>query len=142
LAKNINKVVNATVAVEGDVVENLKLLLPFIKPVPRKSWFEQLDEWKQKYPFSFVPSKKGGVLKPQEVIVELNEQCKDIKHKVIITTGVGQHQMWACQYFRWRHPRSWVSSGGLGIIKLIRNNGLWTSIRHWCKSGSSRQNSN
>jgi acetolactate synthase-1/2/3 large subunit len=63
-------------------------------------WFDQLNEWKSKYPFSFTPSDAKGPLKPQEVIVELNNQCKDIKDKVIITSGVGQHQMWACQYYR------------------------------------------
>ena len=121
--KNIDKVVNSTVSVEGDVVENLKIMLPYIKPHPRKNWFDQLDEWKAKYPFSFEPSLPGALMKPQEVIVELNEQCKNIKDKVIITTGVGQHQMWACQFYRyfiinnrWRHPRTWISSGGLGTM--------------------------
>ena len=99
--KQIDKVVNSTVSVEGDVVANLKLMLPYIKPHPRKNWFDQLDEWKSKYPFSFEPSKPGQLLKPQEIIVELDKQCKDIKDKVIITTGVGQHQMWACQFYRY-----------------------------------------
>ena len=42
-----------------------------------------------------------------------------VEEKVIITTGVGQHQMWACQYYRWTEPRSWVSSGGLGVSRRI-----------------------
>jgi acetolactate synthase-1/2/3 large subunit len=78
----------------------LKLLLPFIKPQPRTHWFDQIEEWKQKYPFDFVPSGPNETLKPQEIIQELNRATKDIKHKVIISTGVGQHQMWACQFFR------------------------------------------
>ncbi|KAJ3350894.1 Acetolactate synthase, mitochondrial, partial [Kappamyces sp. JEL0680] len=110
MPKNINKVVKVNGFVEGDVATNVELMLPFIKPQPRKHWFDQLDEWKAKYPFSFVPSVEGAPLKPQEVIQELNEQCKDIKDKVIITTGVGQHQMWACQFY------SWISSGGLGTM--------------------------
>jgi acetolactate synthase-1/2/3 large subunit len=116
MPKNINKVVNATVAVEGDVAANLELMLPFIKPQPRKQWFDQLNEWKSKYPYSYVPSAPGASMKPQEVIEELNTQTKDIKHNVIISTGVGQHQMWACQFYRWREPRSWISSGGLGTM--------------------------
>ncbi|KAI8896204.1 acetolactate synthase [Globomyces pollinis-pini] len=116
MPKNINKVVPCTLAIEGDVADNLELMLPYIKPQPRTLWFDQLNEWKQKYPFSFVPSVEGSPLKPQECIQELNEQVKDIKDKVIITTGVGQHQMWACQYYRWREPRSWISSGGLGTM--------------------------
>jgi acetolactate synthase-1/2/3 large subunit len=116
MPKNINKVVNAHVSVEGDVAANVELMLPYIKPQPRKLWFEQLNEWKQKYPFSYVPSQDGNPMKPQEVIEELNNQTKDIKHNVIITTGVGQHQMWACQFYRWRYPRTWISSGGLGTM--------------------------
>ena len=98
MAKNINKVVRVNGFVEGDVATNLKLMLPLIKHQPRKLWFDQLDEWKQKYPFTFTPSLPGGKLKPQEVIQELNNQTKNIKDQVIITTGVGQHQMWACQF--------------------------------------------
>lgn len=116
MPKNINKVVQVTGSVEGDVATNCEHMLPFIKPMPRKAWFEQLDEWKQKYPFTFTPSVPGSPMKPQEVIQELNTQVKDIKEKVIITSGVGQHQMWACQYYRWRHPRTWISSGGLGTM--------------------------
>jgi acetolactate synthase-1/2/3 large subunit len=116
LPKNINKVVQVNGYVEGDVATNVELMLPYIKSVPRKAWFDQLDEWKSKYPFSYLPSLPEGPLKPQEVIEELNEQCKDIKEKVIITTGVGQHQMWACQYYRFTEPRSWISSGGLGTM--------------------------
>jgi acetolactate synthase I/II/III large subunit len=116
MPKNINKVVQVTDSVEGDVATNCQHMLPFIKPAPRKAWFEQLDEWKLKYPFTFTPSLPGAPIKPQEVIQELNTQVKDIKDKVIITSGVGQHQMWACQYYRWRHPRTWISSGGLGTM--------------------------
>ncbi|KAJ3251403.1 Acetolactate synthase, mitochondrial [Boothiomyces macroporosus] len=116
MPKNINKIVNATLAIEGDVTTNLEQMLPYIKPQPRTTWFEQLDEWKEKYPFTFVPSEPGNPMKPQEVIKELNDQVKDIKHKVIITSGVGQHQMWACQFYRWREPRTWISSGGLGTM--------------------------
>jgi acetolactate synthase-1/2/3 large subunit len=41
------------------------------------------------------------------------------EEKVVISTGVGQHQMWACQYYRWTEPRSWVSSGGLGVSGAV-----------------------
>eukprot|EP00128_Syssomonas_multiformis_P006006 Colp12_sorted_trinity150504_noHs@27100 len=58
----------------------------------------------------------GGAIKPQAVIEELYRQTAHMSDKVTITTGVGQHQMWAAQYYRWRHPRSWISSGGLGTM--------------------------
>ena len=55
-------------------------------------------------------------MKPQEVIEELEVQTKDRKDDVVVSTGVGQHQMWAAQFFRWREPRSMVTSGGLGTM--------------------------
>lgn len=55
-------------------------------------------------------------MKPQEVVEALDSWCETHgKENVIISTGVGQHQMWAAQHYRWRSPRSWVSSGGLGV---------------------------
>ncbi|KAG0050407.1 Acetolactate synthase, mitochondrial [Gryganskiella cystojenkinii] len=113
--KNINKVVQATEAIEGDVTENLTKLLPLIESTERKEWFSKLGQWKERFPFYHV-QEPHGLLKPQTVIQELNKQTEHMKEKVIISTGVGQHQMWAAQYFRWRHPRSLVTSGGLGTM--------------------------
>jgi acetolactate synthase-1/2/3 large subunit len=93
-----------------------RLLLPQLKHKPRATWFAQINEWKRKHPFRFEPSLPGKKLKPQRIIEELDIQTRDIKDKVIITTGVGQHQMWAAQYFRWRHPRTFITSGGLGTM--------------------------
>ncbi|KAG0338878.1 Acetolactate synthase, mitochondrial [Podila humilis] len=115
MPKNINKVVQATEAIEGDVTENLTKLLPLIETSERKEWFSKINEWKNQFPFYHVQD-PNGVLKPQTVIQELNKQTEHMKEKVIISTGVGQHQMWAAQYFRWRHPRSFVTSGGLGTM--------------------------
>jgi acetolactate synthase I/II/III large subunit len=55
-------------------------------------------------------------MKPQEVVEELDRQTAHRKEDIIVSTGVGQHQMWAAQHFRWRHPRSFVTSGGLGTM--------------------------
>jgi acetolactate synthase-1/2/3 large subunit len=115
MPRNINKVVPATEAVEGDVTENLAKLLPLIEFSERREWFASIAQWKDKYPF-YHQQDPSGTLKPQTVIQELNKQTEHYKEKVIITTGVGQHQMWAAQYFRWRHPRSFVTSGGLGTM--------------------------
>ncbi|KAJ3150750.1 Acetolactate synthase, mitochondrial [Irineochytrium annulatum] len=114
--KNINKVVQVDEAVEGDVTTNIKQLLPLVENRPRTAWFDQLTTWKKKYPFFYVPSVEGAPLKPQAVIEELNKQTAHMKENVLISTGVGCHQMWAAQYFRWRNPRSWISSGGLGTM--------------------------
>lgn len=61
-------------------------------------------------------SGEGARIKPQEVIEELDKQTTSIKDDVIVSTGVGQHQMWAAQHYRWRHPRSMITSGGLGTM--------------------------
>lgn len=117
LPKNINKVVQATEAVEGDVAENLALLLPHIKEIAeRPEWFSQINDWKKRFPFDFERETPGSMIKPQTVIEELSKQTENMKEKTIITTGVGQHQMWAAQHFRWRHPRTMITSGGLGTM--------------------------
>ncbi|KAG8963416.1 Acetolactate synthase, mitochondrial [Tulasnella sp. 419] len=114
--KNINKVVDATVPILGDVIENLNQLVPLIRSQPRTKWFKDIKAWKEQYPFTYEKSKSGERMKPQEVIEELDRQTQHKKRDTIITTGVGQHQMWAAQHYRWRTPRSMISSGGLGTM--------------------------
>ncbi|ORX99928.1 acetolactate synthase [Basidiobolus meristosporus CBS 931.73] len=116
MPKNINKVVQVTEAIEGDVTENLGKMLPMIQHVNRDAWFSKIKTWKQKYPFVYPNDAPEGKMKPQAVLEELNRQLENVKEKTIITTGVGQHQMWAAQYLRWRHPRTFITSGGLGTM--------------------------
>jgi acetolactate synthase I/II/III large subunit len=118
--KNINKVVDTSIPIIGDVTENLAAMLPLVKFSERAAWFKDIKEWKEKYPFVYVKSnpEKGEKMKTQEVIEELDRQVTPYKENVIITTGVGQHQMWAAQHFRWRYPRSMISSGGLGVCTI------------------------
>nr|GAT55225.1 acetolactate synthase [Mycena chlorophos] len=116
LPKNVNKVIDATIPVLGDVVENMAALVPHIQAAPREAWFADLAGWKKEYPFTYVPSQAGERMKPQEVVEELDTQCKARKAEVVIATGVGQHQMWAAQHYRWTHPQTLVTSGGLGTM--------------------------
>ncbi|KAF2785602.1 acetolactate synthase [Melanomma pulvis-pyrius CBS 109.77] len=117
MPKNINKVVQATEAVEGDVVANLAQLLPQIKEVKeRPEWFGQINDWKKRFPWAWEREGENGLIKPQSVIEMLSNLTADIKAETVITTGVGQHQMWAAQHFRWRHPRTMITSGGLGTM--------------------------
>ena len=115
MPKNVNKVVEAQIPILGDVVANLAGLVPLIKSAPREEWSKDIKHWKTSYPFTYEKSLKGERMKPQEAVEELDRQTKDRKDEVIISTGVGQHQMWAAQHFRWTHPRSMVTSGGLGV---------------------------
>ncbi|KAI9283212.1 large subunit of biosynthetic type acetolactate synthase [Sporodiniella umbellata] len=117
MPKNINKVVEATEAIEGDVTNNLRKMLPLIKSNERTEWFDKIDLWKKQYPFYYQKTTSDSQqLKPQQIIEELDIQTRAIKDKVILTTGVGQHQMWAAQLYRWTEPRSLISSGGLGTM--------------------------
>ncbi|KAJ5386282.1 hypothetical protein N7509_008823 [Penicillium cosmopolitanum] len=115
--KNINKVVEATVAVIGDCAESLRLLLPRVKPAQRPEWLSQIQSWKTQYPFQAINQNgSDDMILPQHFIERLSEAVDPIKERTIITTGVGQHQMWAAQHFRWRYPRTMITSGGLGTM--------------------------
>ncbi|KAH6970840.1 acetolactate synthase [Ilyonectria sp. MPI-CAGE-AT-0026] len=122
MPKNINKVVQATEAIEGDVAANIKHLLPYLEPRSmdsRKEWFGKIKEWKAKWPLSdyeHADPERPGLIKPQTLIEELSNLTADRKSETYIATGVGQHQMWTAQHFRWRHPRSMITSGGLGTM--------------------------
>lgn len=119
MPKNINKVVQANEAVEGDVADNVSALLPLLNTVnkaDRSRWFEQINDWKKRLPFAYDIAGPDEVPKPQTVVEELSNQTQDVKDKTIICTGVGQHQMTTAQYFRWRSPRTMITSGGLGTM--------------------------
>lgn len=120
MPKNINKVVQATEAVEGDVTANLGLLMPQVEartPAQRQEWFDQITAWKERFPWAY--EKEDGpdaLIKPQTVVSMLSDLTANRKDDTIITTGVGQHQMWTAQHFRWRTPRTMITSGGLGTM--------------------------
>lgn len=118
--KNINKVVQAVEAAEGDLAENLRILLPLVEQrsiESRGAWFKRIDEWKSKWPMTnYDRSTDSGLIKPQTIMEELSRLTEHRKDSTYITTGVGQHQMWAAQHFRWRFPRTMISSGGLGTM--------------------------
>lgn len=117
MPKNINKIVQATEAVEGDVATNLEKMLPQIKSVPeRPEWFSQINDWKKRFPWDYEREGENGMIKPQTVMATLSDMTKDRTDNTVITTGVGQHQMWAAQHYRWRHPRTMITSGGLGTM--------------------------
>lgn len=120
MPKNINKVVQATGAVEGDVAKSLSQLIPHVNKTTmadRQEWFSKIAEWKKKWPMSeYERAERAGLIKPQTLIEELSNLASDRKQETVITTGVGQHQMWTAQHFRWRHPRSMITSGGLGTM--------------------------
>jgi len=117
MPKNINKIIQATEAVEGDVVANLERLMPQLDIIKdRPEWFGQINAWKKQFPWAYEKETPEGLIKPQTVVAKLSDLTDHMKDKTVITTGVGQHQMWAAQHYRWRFPRTMITSGGLGTM--------------------------
>jgi acetolactate synthase-1/2/3 large subunit len=121
----LNKNKHAHVAIHGDLkgaVEGLNVLLKAEKNADLTGggrypdWMRQIDAWRDAEPLVF-PDRDDAIL-PQYAIQRLWQILKDRKQldDTIVTTGVGQHQMWAAQYFRFNQPRHWVTSGGLGTM--------------------------
>ena len=77
----------------------------------RRQWADQIAEWKRDQPLRYEWS--DDVIKPQYVIEEISNLTNG---EALMVTGVGQHQMWAAQYYRFKHPRRWCTSGGLGTM--------------------------
>lgn len=97
---NMNKIVEATELIRGDVVGNLAKFVPLVHEVAgdaRAEWLQQIVGWKAKYPWAYEKEGVDGIVKPQTVISVLDELTSDVKHKTVITTGVGAHQMFAAQ---------------------------------------------
>ncbi len=108
---SISKIVDVDVPVIGDAKGSLQKLLPLLEHHDRKEWFAKINAWKKRYPFHYAQGTK--FTKPQAVLEEINRQ---IGGEALYTTGVGQHQMWAAQFIRWRYPRQMITSGGLGTM--------------------------
>ncbi len=76
-------------------------------------WRQQLSGWQEKYPLTYEASAPGEYLKPQFVLEKLRDASPA---DTIVASGVGQHQMWASQYWNFDHPYTWINSGGLGTM--------------------------
>ncbi|MFA5389341.1 MAG: biosynthetic-type acetolactate synthase large subunit [Candidatus Omnitrophota bacterium] len=109
---SISKNVKVDIPIVGDAKNILGQLLEDITKVPDTSeWLKAISQWKKKYPLKYQDKK--DIIKPQYVI----EQIDDItKGSAIITTEVGQNQMWAAQWYKYNYPRTFISSGGLGTM--------------------------
>lgn len=108
---SISKNVTVDIPVVGDARQVLEAMVELVEYRPRKEWFEQIAEWKAKYPFRY--DRNADVIKPQYVIEELYRQTNG---DALICTGVGQHQMWTAQFYKFKRPRQLITSGGLGTM--------------------------
>jgi len=104
------KVLIPDVFIEGDARQVLEELIDYVQPLDTADWLAQIDEWKDKYPLHY--GKKGG-LKMQAVIDRVYHLTGG---RAVVTTDVGQHQMWAAQFYKTAHHRQWLSSGGAGTM--------------------------
>jgi len=107
----ISKNVRAAIPIVGDAKDILSQLIPLVKKgEKREKWHAKIKEWKEKHPLKY---EMGEDLKPQYVVEKIYEVTKG---EAIITTEVGQNQMWAAQFYQYTNPRSFISSGGLGTM--------------------------
>ncbi len=112
--KTINKVVNSKYNYNMDCGLFIKQILNKIKRNNRREWFTFINRLKNRYPFSYVETDK---LKTQQVIEGINNYLLNNNIKdYYITTGVGNHQMMASQFIKWRYPNRFISSGSLGTM--------------------------
>ena len=109
-AAEINKNIPCNVSVVGDVKDVLSKLLPLVRENKHTDWVQQVDKWRSK---DYKPKDVPGVLRPHQIIGCVAD---NITEDDIVTTDVGQHQMWAAQYARRTKPRHFVTSGGLGTM--------------------------
>jgi len=108
---SISKSVRVDIPIVGDARDILSELISHTKSDrKRQTWDGKIREWKQKYPLKY---EKNGDLKPQFVVEKIYEVTRG---EAIVTTEVGQNQMWAAQFYRYAKPRSFISSGGLGTM--------------------------
>ena len=108
---SISKSVRVDIPVVGDAKAILSELIKEVEYRERKEWFEKIADWKNKFPFCY--DRDASTIKPQYVIDEI---CRQTKNDAIITTGVGQNQMWTAQFYKFIRPRQFISSGGLGTM--------------------------
>ncbi|HEY1084255.1 MAG TPA: biosynthetic-type acetolactate synthase large subunit [Prosthecobacter sp.] len=109
-AAEFNKMIQVDVAIKGDAKAALAALLPHVEKLPTEDWVAHVDGYKKKFPLTY---KKQGGLRMQQVIDELYVLSKG---KAIVTTDVGQHQMWAAQFYKNDESYHWLSSGGAGTM--------------------------
>jgi acetolactate synthase-1/2/3 large subunit len=119
---SINKNVAVDIPIVGDATAILRALLAAWDaddrtPPSTAAWWTQIAAWRKQDSLRFTQSTvPGAIIKPQHAVKRLHELCQATGRDTFITTEVGQHQMWAAQYFTFEKPNRWMTSGGLGTM--------------------------
>ncbi|MEC7923894.1 MAG: biosynthetic-type acetolactate synthase large subunit, partial [Actinomycetota bacterium] len=115
-----NKVRSADVTIQGDVGRTITELIAILtqlqetkKHPDRNEWKSRISGWQERFPLVYDDWNPGEDLKPQYVVEQLRDLTPD---DTIVASGVGQHQMWASQFWHFNHPYTWINSGGLGTM--------------------------
>lgn len=106
----VGKNVPTLASIIGDAKEVLKKLIELVPKKENKEWLDEIKLWADKFRYNY---QSGEALRPQFIMTNIDEQTSG---EAIITTEVGQHQMWAAQFFKYTKPRTFISSGGLGTM--------------------------
>ena len=134
----INKIKFAQVPIVANVAEVLKDLVAMIdanpalvpNPSAYKDWMRQIDEWRENEPLKY--QHREDAILPQYAIERMQQILRDRGQldNTIVTTGVGQHQMWAAQFFKFNKSRSWFTSGGLGTMGFGLPGAIGAQVAH------------
>ncbi len=106
----VGKNILVDIPIIGDIKNILKKLNEYVHKKKETEWLKTVEDFKKKYPLKYINNEE---LKPQYIMETISKIAKD---NTIIVTSVGQHQMWAAQYYQYTEPRSFISSGGLGTM--------------------------
>ncbi len=109
-----NKVRRADVAIRASVADALTALdAVSAQPASLDAWWTQINEWREQFPLVYDEPENDGVLRPQFVIESI---LRAAEPGTIVSSGVGQHQMWASQFWKFEEPGTWINSGGAGTM--------------------------
>ncbi len=107
----VNKNVKVDIPIFGHVKNILPDLTRLVEHQENRAWWQSIDNWRRQHPLRYRRS--DDQIMPQFVLEKISEVTKG---NAIVVTDVGQHQMWAAQYYKFNQPRSWLTSGGLGTM--------------------------
>ena len=96
-----------------ELIKAINDLLADQKQADITPWRSRVSGWQEQFPLTYEPSEEGGILKPQYCLEQLRDAAPE---GTILVSGVGQHQMWSSQYWKFNEPYTWVNSGGLGTM--------------------------